>query len=681
MPTVTRQGVSDVPTTEAPVSAESHEPLSDLVARSRRLGVDHSLVLFGGGNTSAKGRVKDHLGREHEVLWVKQSGADLEIATGGDFSALRLRDLLPLGDWEEMSDADMVTAVACAMLNPEARRPSIETLLHAFLPAAHIDHVHADAICTLTNHAEGERITKEALGLGFAYVDWIRPGFQLSKIVSELQESDGVVLAHHGLVTWGATSEECYARTMKAVRAAEDFIAANRMSATSAPLHDDMDDAQVDTLLPRIRGAVSASGRRVLSIDRRLRDVADRPDLETIVAAGVSSADHMLTIKPRCCALTATSADEVRAGVQSYASAYLDNFERNADHIPEGSRPHDPMPKVVLVPGLGAVTSGPTAADAAIAAEIAVHTLGVATTVADAFGRPEPMSEIDTVKFDYWPLELYKLTLRPPSRRLTGHISVVTGAASGIGRGIALALGREGSSVVLADLDADGLEEVGDAIQAVGGPRPVTIQGDQGDPTVVHETVSRAVRTFGGLDGVVLNAGIAVTGLLDELTLDNWEKALTVNLTSALLLTQEAMRVFKDQGMGGSLVYVASKNAFSPGAGFGAYSVSKAGMLQLMRIAALEGGALGVRANAINPDAVFDHSRLWDGGIREERAAAHGISPDELEAFYAKRNMLGRQVTTADVAAAAMYLMTDDSACTTGAVIPVDGGVAAAFPR
>lgn len=670
-----------MPISEASTSAERDESLRDLVARSRRLGLDHSLVLFGGGNTSAKGRVRDHLGREHAVLWVKQSGADLEIASEDDFSALRLGDLLPLEVREQMSDADMVAAVACAMLDPEARRPSIETLLHAFLPAAHIDHVHADAICTLTNHAEGERITREALGPGFAYVDWIRPGFRLSKIVSELRESDGVVLAHHGLVTWGADSEECYSRTMNAVRAAEEFIAANRMPATPGPRHDDIHDAELETLLAQLRGAVSISGRRVLGVDRRLREVADRPDVETIVAAGVSSADHMLTIRPRCFALTGTSAEEIRTGIESYASEYLSNFEQNADHIPEGSLPHDPMPKVMLVPGLGAVTTGPTAAHAEIAADIALHTLGVAAAVADAFGRPEPMSEKDTVQFDYWPLELYKLTLRPAARRLTGHISIVTGAASGIGRGIALALGREGSSVVLADLDADGLEEVVDAIQSLGGPRPATIRGDQGDPAVVRETVASAVRNFGGLDGVVLNAGIAVTGLLDDLTLDIWEKALTVNLTSALLLTQESMRVFKNQGMGGSLVYVASKNAFSPGAGFGAYSVSKAGMLQLMRIAALEGGGLGVRANAINPDAVFDHSRLWDGGIREERAAVHGINPDELEAFYAKRNMLGRQVTTADVAAAAMYLMTDDSACTTGAVIPVDGGVAAAFPR
>jgi NAD(P)-dependent dehydrogenase (short-subunit alcohol dehydrogenase family) len=209
----------------------------------------------------------------------------------------------------------------------------------------------------------------------------------------------------------------------------------------------------------------------------------------------------------------------------------------------------------------------------------------------------------------------------------------------------------------------------------------VLVAGDQSDESVVEDTVRQAVRTFGGLDGAVINAGIGVTGTLEELTLDQWDAAMRINLASGFLMTRATMRVIKEQGSGGSLVYVASKNAFGPGAGFGAYSVSKAGMVQLMRIAALEGGAAGIRANAINPDAVFDNSRLWDGGLREERAAAHGIAPEELEDFYAARNILKRRVTTADVARTAAFLLSDASSRTTGAVIPVDGGVAGAFPR
>ena len=654
-------------------------PLEQLVERSNLIGDDPSLVVYGGGNTSAKGVVIDHLGREQRVMWVKGSGADMRGSIASDYPALRLDDLLPLLDHDEMSDEEMTDLVARALLDPGARRPSIETLLHAFLPHTHIDHVHADAICALTNHAEGPRIVAEALGDGFAYVDWMRPGFTLSKVVSELGDREGVVLAHHGLITWGASSEECLRRTDAAVERARAYLEGLPLRSTvSAPVAD-MPDDEVERLLLRLRGALSRSGRRVLRVDRRLRDVADHPLLPEIVAGGVSSADHMLRIKPRS-AIT-PSADAAAEDVDAYAADYAAYVERHADAMPEGFGMHDPMPRVVLVPGLGAVTTGATLRDAEVAADIAVHTHGVAATVADRIGTPIGLDERETFRFDYWPMELYKLTLRPAPPDLAGFIAIITGSASGIGRGIALELAARGASLVLADLDGAGLEEAAERMREAGGTAPVLVAGDQSDEAVVEETVRQAVRAFGGLDGAVINAGIGVTGTLEELTLDQWDAAMRINLASGFLMTRATMRVLREQGSGGSLVYVASKNAFGPGAGFGAYSVSKAGMVQLMRIAALEGGGAGIRANAINPDAVFDNSRLWDGGLREERAAAHGIAPEELEDFYAARNILKRRVTTADVARTAAFLLSDASSRTTGAVIPVDGGVAGAFPR
>jgi rhamnulose-1-phosphate aldolase/alcohol dehydrogenase len=653
--------------------------LDELVARSRRIGEDPSLVVYGGGNTSAKGTIVDHLGREQRVMWVKGSGADLRGSVASDYPALRLDDLLPLRDFDSMSDEEMTELVARGLLDPSSRRPSIETLLHAFLPFTHIDHVHADAICALTNHAEGPRVTREALGDGFAYVDWMRPGFTLSKVVGELANYEGVVLAHHGLVTWGATSEECWDRTDQTVQRARDFIDAQPLRVDVGSHLGDMPDEEIERLLLHLRGVVSKSGRRVLRIDERLRAVADRPDVDAVVAGGVSSADHMLRIKPH--SVVVRSSERAADAVTAYADNYLAYVERNADLMPAGYSAHDPMPKIALVPGLGAVTTGITRREAEVAADIALHTHGVAATVADRFGVPEPLNDKETFRFDYWPMELYKLTLKPPPPDLAGAIVVVTGAASGIGRGIALELAERGASLVLADLDGTGLAEVAARIAESGAAEPELVAGDQTDESVVEETVRRAVRTFGGLDGAVINAGIGVTGNLDDLTLDQWESGLRINLTSGFLLTRAALRVLKEQGIGGSLVYIASKNAFGPGAGFGAYSVSKAGMVQLMRIAALEGGKHGVRANAINPDAVFDHSRLWDDGLREERAAAHGIKPEELEDFYAARNILGRRVTTRDVAQTAAFLLSEASSRTTGAVIPVDGGVAGAFPR
>jgi rhamnulose-1-phosphate aldolase/alcohol dehydrogenase len=654
-------------------------PLEQLVQRSNEIGDDASLVVYGGGNTSAKGTVVDHLGREQRVMWVKGSGADMRGSSAGDYPALRLDDLLPLLARDDMSDEEMTDLVARALLDPGARRPSIETLLHAFLPYTHIDHVHSDAICALTNHAEGPRIVAEALGDGFAYVDWMRPGFTLSKVVADLGDRDGVVLAHHGLITWGESSDECWQRTEAAVDRARAYLDALPLR-VDAPAHvPDMPEEEVERLLLRLRGAMSRTGRRVLRIDDRLRAVADRPDIADVVAGGVSSADHMLRIKPR--SVVSTSSDTATDDIDGYVTEYSAYVEWNSDSMPEGFGMHDPMPRVVLVPGLGAVTTGGTLRDAEVAADIALHTHGVAATVADRIGTPVGLDDRETFRFDYWPMELYKLTLRPPAPDLAGFIAIVTGSASGIGRGIALELAARGASLVLADLDGAGLDEAGASIREAGGTAPVLVAGDQSDESVVEDTVRQAVRTFGGLDGAVINAGIGVTGTLEELTLDQWNAAMRINLASGFLMTRATMRVIKEQGSGGSLVYVASKNAFGPGAGFGAYSVSKAGMVQLMRIAALEGGAAGIRANAINPDAVFDNSRLWDGGLREERAAAHGIAPGDLEDFYASRNLLKRRVTTADVAATAAFLLSDASSRTTGAVIPVDGGVAGAFPR
>jgi NAD(P)-dependent dehydrogenase (short-subunit alcohol dehydrogenase family) len=509
----------------------------------------------------------------------------------------------------------------------------------------------------------------------------MRTGFPLSAVVAELANCDGVVLAHHGLITWADNSDACLARTLDAVARAKAFVDEHRIEAGPAPRHDDLPDDESRRLLLALRGAVGGSRPRVLHVHEALRPLADRPDVAVLVSAGVSSADHMLHIKPRVLALTDPSPGGSIAAVERYEHEYRTYVERNIDLLPEGYEPHSAAPKVMLVPGLGGITVGASIAEATVAAEVAEHTLSVAASVVDAFGVPEPISDQETFRFDYWPLELFKLSLKPEEPMFAGHVVIVTGAASGIGRGIALDLAGKGASLVLADLDEESLDALSATLVQEGKQAPVVAPGDQSDPAVVTQTVDAAIRSFGGLDGVVLNAGIGMTGTLEELTLDQWTRTMRINLNSAFLLTQASMAVMREQGRGGSLVYVASKNAFGPGAGFGAYSVSKAGMVQLMRIAALEGGGAGIRANAVNPDAVFDNSRLWDGGLREERAAAHGIKPDELEDFYASRNLLHRRVTTTDVAQSVSFLLSDQSSRTTGCVIPVDGGVANAFPR
>ncbi|MGA1670088.1 MAG: SDR family oxidoreductase [Candidatus Nanopelagicaceae bacterium] len=651
-------------------------PLEELVSRSQRIGADQSLVVYGGGNTSSKGEIADHLGRRRKVLWVKGSGADMQYAIDRDYPALYLEELLALEEFQEMSDDIMVDYVTRALVDPTSRRPSIETLLHAFLPAKHIDHVHADSICALTNHIKGQDATREALGDGFAYVDWIRPGFELSKLVGTLKDHEGVVLAHHGLVVWDENSDRCFQKTIDAVNAAERYLNTLQKRPEAKFVHRDLSNSDLRDLLLKLRGKIGK--RQLLRVDKRLQDLTKRDDLNQVVQAGVSSADHMLRIRPRSVTLDPSNIEE---SIDSYCNEYQAYFERNRSLLPAGYSSHGNDPKVMLYPGLGAITAATSMKDNEMLADISLHTHAVAARVRDCFGEGRSIPESEIFGFDYWPMELFKLKNKPAPKKFEGGIYIVTGAGSGIGRGIALHLAKNGANLVLADISKPGLEEVEAAIAEVKGEKPLLIVADQSKEDGVRETVESTISHFGGIDGAVINAGIGVSGNLEELSLDKWEQGIAVNLTSAFLMTKYTMGALRTQGMGGSLVFVASKNAFAPGAGFGGYSVTKAGMLQLMRIAALEGGSAGIRANAINPDAVFDNSLLWAGGIREQRAAAHGVKPEELEDFYASRNMLKVRVRTEDVAATAAFLLSDESSRTTGSVVAVDGGVAAAFPR
>ncbi len=645
--------------------------LDKLVARSRLIGADPALVLHGGGNTSSKLVERDHLGREQRVLRIKGSGSDLATIEARHFPGLRLDDLEPLRERAAMSDEEMVAYLTRCLVEPDAPRPSIETLLHAFLPAAHVDHVHADAICALANAPDPAAAVEEALGADVAVVEYVRPGFELSCRVAELADRRAVVLAHHGLVTWGETHEESYDLTLELVARAGEYVRSRAGAAAIVP-GAVLTTEQAERFLVRLRGRLSRERRQVLAWDRS-RDVSDRPDVES-VAALRSTPDHMLRIGARSCVVGLD--DDLDARVTDYEAVARTSYERQAGAASPPMLP--PAPRVVLVPGLGCVAAGPDATAAEVRRELAAHSHATAATTLDAFGGASWLGEREVFEFEYWPLELYKLTLAPSPPELAGGVALVTGAASGIGRAVALDLAARGAHIVLADVDAAGLEETGAGIAA---GRAVTVVGDLTEPPVVDELVRTAVESFGGLDAVVFNAGIASTGTLDELPEEEWRRSLEVNLTAHFLLTKRVWRVLVEQAIGGSLVYVASKNAFAPGAGFGPYSVAKAGLVQLAKVAALEGGTAGIRANVVNPDAVFGGSHLWSVELRAQRAEAHGVPLDELERFYASRSLLGREVTAADVAEAVAFLVSDRSRATTGCTISVDGGVPAAFPR
>ena len=654
----------------------THPTLDQLIERTRLIGADDNLVVHGGGNTSSKAEVTLEDGQTRRVMWIKASGGDMATATATTFAPLDLDKIDSLRVHQNLSDEEMVELVSQTSLLAGAPRPSIETLLHGFMPYTHIDHVHADAICALTNHASGREATLEALGDEWAYVEWMRSGFPLSKVVEKMGDYRGVILAHHGVITWADSSDECYQETLRVVSLANEYLDARQKKPTmAAPPAIDLHEA-----LPRVRSHLSAGRPRILRVDERLRDIASREDIREIVSAGVSSADHMLRIRPFSIVLDNLNDESLQAQFAEYDDRYQEYAARHQAHLPEGYELFDGVPRVALIPGVGAVTVGDTLAEATMLADIAFHTHTVAARVKDCFGEVEAMPEEEIFRFEYWPMELYKLSLKPGPKKFSGKMFIVTGAAGGIGRAITERILSLGGAVIASDLNTDGLATVAEDFADLAGDM-VTIAGDLTDPDVVRQSVQAAIAHFGGLDGVVVNAGIAVSKELVELSDEDWQRSMDINLTSAFRLTRESLSLMGSQQMGGSLVFIASKNAFAPGAAFGAYSVSKAGLVQLMRIAAIEGGPHGIRSNALNPDAIFDGSELWSNGIREQRAAAHGIEPDQLEDFYATRNLLKVHVRSSDVADATEYLLSEASSRTTGSVIPVDGGVAPGFPR
>ncbi len=677
--------------------AEGLEGLDLLVYVSRLIGAEPSLVVWGGGNTSLKVTEPDLLGRPIRVLRVKGSGSDLKSIVSRDFPGVALEPLLALLERADMDDQEMVAYLARCLQEPDSPRPSIETLLHGFLPFEAVIHTHADAIVSLTNHARGREVVQEVYGKDVVLIPYRRPGFLLAREVAEGVRANprakGVVLEKHGLITWGGTLKEAYLGTIDLVSQAKEAIrlAARgkrpfgkpKRTALDAPARRELAVA----LAPILRGAVSRQRRLILHHDdsEAILEFVNSAEAARLSQIGPATPDHTIHTKrlplfvevedprdPEALALA------VREQVEGFARAYTDYFE--AHRFP-GATLLDPYPRVILIPGLGMFTTGKDAKAARIAAEICHRTVWV-LGAASGFGPYASLTPKEAFDVEYWPLELYKLAKAPPEKELARRIALVTGGASGIGRAVARRLAQEGAHVVVADLDQPGAEQVAHELaEQHGTGRALGVAMDVTAETSIRSAIGAAVETYGGLDLVVSNAGIAPAGAIDQMALADWERSLAVNATGHFLVAREALRVLKAQGLGGSFVFVATKNVMAPGKDFAAYSAAKAAEAQLAKVLAIEGGPSGIRANIVNPDAVFRDSKLWSEEIRAERARAHGIDPGQLEEFYRQRNLLGVTVLPEDVAEAVLFLASDRSAKTTGCTLTVDGGVRDAFPR
>lgn len=637
-------------------------PLGECVYGSRLLGSDPFLVLHGGGNTSVKAPFHDITGRTIDVLYVKGSGWDLATIEAPGFAPLpidRLHDLLSL---DRLSDPDMVRELSAARLDPAAPQPSVETLLHAFLPYPAVQHSHADVIVTLTNLADGEERIREVFGSVVLVVPYVMPGFDLSRLVVEIWRDQhhagtvGMVLANHGLFTFGGTTREAYSRHVALISRAEEWLAA-RAPAVATRVPAALPPA-APVVLARLRNRISDAAGKPMIMTRHTDAAAarfvSRSDLESLATRGPLTPDHVIRTK---------RVPMVGTDVDAYVAGYCRYFEENRHRSRTELTMLDPAPRVVVDRELGLLTVGDTAKASGIAADIYQHTMAVLERSEDHLGGYVALEAGHLFDCEYWDLEQAKLRRagRPPE--FAGMVALVTGAASGIGRACASALLSKGCAVV-------GLDRDGAVVDAFDGPAWLGIAVDVTDGSAQQAAIDAGVERFGGIDIVVPAAGVfGQAQPVGELEEGRWRATLSVNADAVATLLPSAHPFLACSPVGGRVVVIASKNVAAPGRGAAAYSASKAAVTQLARVAALEWADDGIRVNLVHPDGVFD-TGLWDDDLIAERAAAYGLS----EVEYRTRNLLSAEVTSAAVARVVTELCGDTFAVTTGAQVPVDGG-------
>jgi len=659
------------------------EELALRVYTSRLLGGDPRLVLHGGGNTSVKTVMPDLLGHAAEVLCVKGSGWDMGTIEPAGLPAVRLAPLRELRARDALSDEDMVRVQRANLLDPGAPNPSVETLLHAFLPHKFIDHTHATAVLSLADQPDAAERCADLYGGRVGIVPYIMPGFLLAKKAAEVFEEDpeveGLVLLKHGVFSFGGSAREAYERMIAIVSQAEERLARGRKN-VFVPANLPATAAGMTDIAPILRGACAVPDpvmpgnykRFVLDFrgGKAARDFVSGAELTRYGMAGVATPDHTIRTKNYPMILPPPGpngdfATVMRAAVDDFVAEYHAYFARHNAVSPVKKRELDPMPRVVLVPGLGLFGLGRSARDAAIAADLAESWVTTVTD-AEAVGVFESLPEAELFEMEYWSLEQAKLG-GAVEKPLAGQVVAVTGGAGTIGLATARAMRNAGAAIALLDRVGSGVE---DAAKKLGG---IGITADVTDPAMVRAAFDRIVERFGGVDIVVSNAGAAWQGRIGEVDEKTLRDSFELNFFAHHWVAQSAVRIMLAQGTGGCLLFNVSKQALNPGANFGPYGLPKAATLALMRQYALDYGAAGIRANAVNADRI--RGGLLTPEMIATRAAARGVS----EADYMGGNLLGREVTAEDVAEAFLHLALARN--TTATIETVDGGNIAAAPR
>ncbi|MFJ6363853.1 bifunctional aldolase/short-chain dehydrogenase [Streptomyces globisporus] len=676
-----------------------HPEAAALLARSHRLGSDPRNTNYAGGNASAKGVAPDPVtGDDVELMWVKGSGGDLGTLTAEGLAVLRLdrlRALRGVHEGEERED-EMVAAFDYCLHGKGAAAPSIDTAMHGLVDAPHVDHLHPDSGIALACAADGEKLTADCFGDTVAWVPWRRPGFQLGLDIAAVQaanpEAIGCVLGGHGITAWGATSEECEANALRIIRTAETFLAEQGRPEPFGPVikgYEALPEAdrraRAAALAPYVRALASRDHPQVGHFDDSdaVLDFLARAEPPRLAALGTSCPDHFLRTKVRPLVLDLPPTVELTESISRldelhtvYREEYAAYYTRHAEPGSPPMRGADPA--IVLIPGVGMFSFGKDKQTARVAGEFYLNAINVMRG-AEAVSSYAPIEESEKFRIEYWALEEAKLRRIPRPKALATRVALVTGAGSGIGKAIARRLVAEGACVVVADLDAASGAAVAEEL---GGPdRAVAVTADVTSEDQVAGAFAAAALAFGGVDLVVNNAGISISKPLAETTVRDWDLQHAVMARGSFLVAREAARVMRAQGLGGDLVYIASKNAVFAGPNNVAYSAAKADQAHQVRLLAAELGGDGIRVNGVNPDGVVRGSGIFAGGWGAQRAATYGIEEEKLGEFYAQRTLLKREVLPEHVANAVFALTGGELTHTTGLHIPVDAGVAGAFLR
>lgn len=678
---------------------ELNPAVAELVARSNRLGSDPKNTNYAGGNTSAKGVELDPVtGQDVELLWVKGSGGDLGTLTPSGLAVLRLDRMRSLVDVYPGIDREdeMVAAFDYCLHGKGGAAPSIDTAMHGLVDAPHVDHLHPDSGIAIATAIDGEALTTKIFGDRVVWVPWRRPGFQLGLDIAEIKRANpdaiGCILGGHGITAWGPSSEECERNSLWIIDTAAAYITEHSKSEPFGaplpgyqPLPEHERRAKAAALAATIRGIASTDKPQVghftdAPVVLEFLQSSEHPRLAEL---GTSCPDHFLRtkVKPMVLDLPSTATvDECIARLkelhQPYRDDYQGYYDRNATPTSPAIRGADPL--IVLVPGVGMFSFGKDKQTARVAGEFYVNAINVMRG-AEGLSSYAPIDEAEKFRIEYWALEEAKLQRMPKPKPLATRIALVTGAASGIGRAIAKKLAAEGACVVIADLNLDKAREtaaeIGSADVAIG------VQGDVSDESQVQAMVDAAVLAFGGLDLVVNNAGLSLSRSLLETTVADWDLQHNVMAKGSFLVSRTAAKVLIDQGMGGDIVYISSKNSVFAGPNNIAYSAVKADQAHQVRLLAAELGEYGIKVNGVNPDGVVQGSGIFSGGWGASRAAVYGVDEKDLGKFYAQRTLLKREVLPEHCANAVFVLCSPELTHTTGLHIPVDAGVAAAFLR